>query len=329
MLPQPQLAPVNAILTAFGVAYLQSLDRFICDKVFPWRPVPNKTGRYNVYTIDDTLRDEIGELVGTSESPEIGFSKFQETYATRRFGGRTFENDDLLSEWSGPLTVSQAITRHLLLKGMIRCEKMWHDGFFTRGVWGTDVVGTDDDNADTGRWDRSGVDFVKRIHRACDQVEGRTGFRPNTLVLDLAVYTQIVNQAFYRNLRPENVQWAADQTKLQSTLGIGRILIARAVASNSRVGVAKTHADIDFIGNGSKNALLVYVEPNPTPITPTAGVTFTTRNNMGRALGQGMGFGVYRYVDQAKHSLVTDVRANWQHKVVAKDVGMFFEGIIS
>ena len=328
MLPQPQLAPVNAVLTAFGVAFLQRTDKFICDKVFPWRPVPNKTGRYNFYTLDDTLRDEIGELVGTSESPEIGFSKFQRTYNTRRFGGRTFENDDLLSEWSGPLTVSQAITQHLLQKGMIRCEKMWHDNFFKAGVWGTDYAGADADNTTTGRWDRAGNDFVKNIHLACDTVEGKTGFRPNTMVIGLQAYTSIINQTFYRQLRPENTQWTAEQqSKLLTTLGLDRIHISRAVSATSRPGVTKANIKVGFMSG--KSALLCYVEPNPSPITPTAGVTFTTRNSMGRALGQGMGFGVWRYVDQAKHALVVDVRANWEHQVVAPDVGVFFSDIVS
>lgn len=328
MIPQPQLAPVNPVLTAFGVAFLQSLDKFICDKVFPWRPVQNKTGRYNFYTLDDTLRDEIGELVGTSESKEVGFTKTQKTYNTRRFGGRTFENDDLLSEWSGAVTPAQAITQHLLQKGMIRCEKMWHDGFFKTGVWGTDVVGTGDDNADTGQWDRAGVDFVKRIHVACDQVEGKTGFRPNTMVIGLQAYTQIINQTFYRNLRPEDTQWTAEQrSKLLTTLGLDRLHISRAVSTTSRLGVEKTNIQTGFMAG--KSALLIYVEPNPTPLTPTAGATFTTRNRMGRALGQGMGFGVYRYVDQAKHAMVVDVRANWQHKVVAPEVGIFFSNIVA
>ena len=339
MLPQPQLAPVNAILTAFGVAYLQSLDRFICQRVFPWRTVPNKTGRYNVYTKDDTLRDEIGELVGTAESKEVGFSKYQRTYSTRRFGGRTFENDDLLMEWSGPMTVQQAISRHLLLKGMMRCEKMWHDGFFKTGVWGYDVTGgINPGSVGTtaglpagidDKWDASGTDFIKNIMIAANYVESQTGFRPNTLVMALSVWTEMINQSFYRNLRAENVQWTTEQeNKLANTLGMN-ILISRAVVAQGKVGAAMDQQNIDFFaGASNKSALMVYVEPNPTPITPTAGVTFTTRKSMGRALGEGLGFGVYRYVDQAKHAMVVDVRANWQHAVVAKDVGLFFHNII-
>lgn len=328
MLPQPQLAPANPVLTAFGVAYFQELDKGVATKIFPWRPVANMTGRYNVYSLEDALRDDIQKISGNAESPELEFGKHQELFGTERYGGRMADNDELLSEWSGgsELSVQQAITRYLLSKAAIRIERDWHANFFVPNVWGTTVVGTDDNDAATGKWSREGVDFIRVIQNACDTVESRTGFRPNKLVLGARVYTMIQNMRWYRELRPENQQWAASKSKLEMSLGLDQVLISRVVANTSLVGASQARAMANFIAGDS--ALLCYVEPNMTPLTPTAGCTFTTRNAMGRALGEGMGFGVYRYATQSQFALWTDVRANWQMKVTAPLMGVFFQGII-
>lgn len=338
--PQVQLAPANPILTGFGVAYLQQQNKFIAPQIFPWRRMRTMTGRYPVYTLDDTLRDEVDELVGAAESPEVGFSRKHETVTTRRFGGRMAENDEQVAEWAegGGLSVSQAITRHVVGKMLIKMEREWHGKFFRSGVWGIDYAGADEDNTTTGRWDRDGVDFIKNIQLACDLVESNTGRRPNHMVIGATVKTRMENTEFFRKLRAENVIWSPDPsapmrrpTKLETATGLDRIHVSRAVRTKSKVGVRKANIDVDFIAG--RSALLIYVEPELEPIgplTPTGGCTFTTRNNMGRALsGNRMGIAVYRYADQPKRALWTDVVGNWEHKVVAPDVAVFFEDIVS
>lgn len=323
MVPQSRLAPADPTLTSFAIAFMQSEDVYIADKVFPWMPTRNLTGNYAYYTIDDGLRDDFGDLVDDGESPILGFTKTKKAFSCARRGGKMLDNDDLIAEWSGPGTVDEIMTRFLMMKAMINVERNWHNAFFKTGIWGTDYDGEDADNTTTGRWDRENVDFIRNIQIAMDTVQSKTAQRPNVLVLSGPVFTSITNLKFYRDLRAENEQWKVEHSKLERTLGL-RVLVSRAAYAKNRLGA---NADVGFIT--SKNALLVYVDPTPSPLTPTAGRIFSCSNRMGKALGSGMGFAVYRYAEQAKFANAVDMRANWDMRVTAKDLGVFWENIIS
>lgn len=71
-MPEPTYGDVHvqAALTAISVAYLQSEDNYIADKVFPVVPVVHQADKYFVYSKDDYFRDEAQLRADATESDD-------------------------------------------------------------------------------------------------------------------------------------------------------------------------------------------------------------------------------------------------------------------
>jgi hypothetical protein len=82
-MPQPTAGDVhvNAALTNISVAYIQSAEGFVADKVFPIVPVDQQSNFYYTYTQNDWFRDEAKPRAPGAESAGGGFSLSTATYS--------------------------------------------------------------------------------------------------------------------------------------------------------------------------------------------------------------------------------------------------------
>src|SRR5574344_634283 len=64
----PNLGHIDRALTNISVAYTQSADAFIADKVFPTIPVQKRSDVYFIYNKEDMFRDEVQERGQGAES---------------------------------------------------------------------------------------------------------------------------------------------------------------------------------------------------------------------------------------------------------------------
>jgi len=108
---------------------------------------------------------------------------------------------------------------------------------------------------------------------------------------------------------------------LASVLDISEVLIASVVEDKALEGAA---ADMDWVY--SKDALLVYAAPKPSLMKPSAGYTFSWTGYLGAT---SLGTRIKRMrIDQINSDRVEGEMA-YDQKVVAADLGVFFNNVIS
>ena len=96
-------------------------------------------------------------------------------------------------------------------------------------------------------------------------------------------------------------------------VGVDRVLVAYGVHSGG------------FIA--PKNALLSYAPPSPSTMTPSAGYTFMWRG-LTSGLGES-GMEITRYRMENLKADVVELQMAYTHKVVSKDMGYLFNGIVT
>jgi hypothetical protein len=84
-MPQPTLQDVHvaASLTNIAVAYFQTDDAYVADKVFPNVPVQHQTDVYFVWSKADFFRDEAQQRADATESAGTGVNLKTQTYQAK------------------------------------------------------------------------------------------------------------------------------------------------------------------------------------------------------------------------------------------------------
>src|SRR5271170_4677088 len=82
-MPQPVYGQVhvNQALTTVSVAYVQSADSYVADKMFPSVPVEHQSDVYYVFNKDDFYRDEAQPRADATESAGGGFNLTTQSYS--------------------------------------------------------------------------------------------------------------------------------------------------------------------------------------------------------------------------------------------------------
>ena len=281
-MPQPtfQEVHVNAPLSSISVAYLQSDNDYIADKVFPVVPVQKASNIYFVYNRGDWFRDEAQVRVDGSESTGSGYNLTQNTYSCRVYalhydvGPMVRENSDT------PLSADTDATLFLTQRLAISRERAFLGKFFTTGLWTGSTTGTD--ITPSTEWGDANSTPIEDIEAQQFNIKSTTGFWPNRFVLGATVYQALKNHDEFLQrikytekgvvttdimasiLAPPNQPEASDG-------GAFKIFVSSAVYNSAHEGAADTMGFAATAGD----ALLTYSAPNPGIRTPSAGYIFT------------------------------------------------------
>ena len=329
-MPEPTYGDVHiqAALTNISVAYLQSEDAYIADKVFPVVPVVHQADKYFIFSKDDYFRDEAQLRADATESAGSGFNMSTGSYSAgvwaihKDIGDQTRRNAD------PAVDIDVASTKFCMQRMLIRRDRFFAAAFMATGKWGTDITGAAAGNGTTTTtyWsdDANGDPFTD-ISTAQTQILQSTGLEANTLVLAFPVYQALrkhplvidrikyTSPAYAGNITPALMAAAFD---------VERVLVSKAVYNTSQQGVAGAYSFI--VG---KNALLCHSAASPGLWTPSAGYTFawqgfTGLNNMGVKVLQipmpWLGASMVR----------TEAEMAFDMQVVGSDLGYFFSGIV-
>lgn len=329
-MPEPTYGDVHiqAALTNISVAYLQSEDNYIADKVFPVVPVVHQADKYFIFSKDDYFRDEAQLRADATESAGSGFNMSTGSYSAgvwaihKDIGDQTRRNAD------PAVDIDVASTKFCMQRMLIRRDRFFAAAFMATGKWGTDITGAAAGNGTTTTtyWsdDANGDPFTD-ISTAQTQILQSTGLEANTLVLAFPVYQALrkhplvidrikyTSPAYAGNITPALMAAAFD---------VERVLVSKAVYNTSQQGVAGANSFI--VG---KNALLCHSAASPGLWTPSAGYTFawqgfTGLNNMGVRVLQipmpWLGASMVR----------TEAEMAFDMQVVGSDLGYFFSGIV-
>jgi hypothetical protein len=315
---------IDKPLTNISIAYMQSAENFISDKVFPQVPVQKQSDRYFRYLKEDWFRDEARERAAGTESAGGDYDiDNTPTYFCNKFAFHKDVTEDDRVNADAPLTPDADATEFVSQKLLLKRELFWAAKYFKTGVWGSELTGAASaDSTHAKSWDLDASTPIEDIDEAKTGMGATTGYTPNVLVLGPYVYNALKNHPAILDRIKYTQRGMITAELLASLFEVDKVLIARAIINTAAKGAAENTNYI--FGN---HALLAYAAPRPGLKTPSAGYTFSWvgmegagayGNRMVRLPMDMLGIGTERIEGEMA----------FDQKVVATDLGFFFNGIV-
>lgn len=333
-MPQPVVSDVHvsAALTNIAVAYFQTDDAYVADRVFPMVPVQHQTDKYFVWSKADFFRDEAQQRADATESAGTGVNLTTQSYSAKVWALHQDLGTQIRANADPSVDIDVASTRQLMQKLKIRRDRLFMTAYMTTGVWGSDAVGT---SAASGGnpgtltpvfWDDdANSDPFTDIAYAQTTVLQNTGMMPNTLLLSWPVYQVLKKHPLVIDrIKYTNPAFAGtiNEALLAQAFDIDRVIVSKAVYNTTAEGTA---ASMSFVAG--KNAWLGYSAPSPGLMVPSAGYTFgwsgfTGLNGLGIRTAQipmnWLGLGTIR----------NECEMAFDMQVVGSDLGFFWSAIV-
>lgn len=317
-MPQPTQAQVHvdAILTNLSVAYIQKAEHFIASQVFPTIPVNKQSDLYYTYVKGDWFRDEAQPRADGTQSAGTGYSLSTDSYACTVYAMHKDVGPQARANADDPIDLDRDATELVTQRLMVKQEREWTASYFVPGVWANDVT-------PSNLWDNytSGTP-IEDVELGRTTMLSTTGYMPNTMVLGYEVFVALKHHPEFREL----IKYVRDDVVTAQIMAkyfeLDRILIAKAIFNSAAEGATDSFSFIH-----GKHALLCYVEPSPGLMKPSAGYTFTWR---GISQGLGTNIGITReMIPLTNGAERIEGQIAWDDKVVAADMGYFFESVVS
>ena len=316
-MPNPTRSSVHtdSILTNISVAYSQQATNFISTEVFPMVQVQKQSDKYYTYDKNDFLRDEMEQRADGAESAGAGYRLSTDSYSCDVWALHKDIGDQTRANADNPLNVDRDAVNFLTQKALIRRERQWVTDSFTTSVWGTDVVGT----TDFTKWsDQAGSDPIVDIDTGRETILSNTGFEPNTLVLGYQTFKALTRHPLIKEIYKYTSSESITADLLARAFELDRVLVSRAAYATNAEGASSE----TFTFAAGKNALLCYVNPNPSLMTPSAGYTMAWAGLEDSDDGQRVNR--YDLRGSGRPADRIEIEAAFDNKIVATDLGYFF-----
>lgn len=323
-MPTRQQIHIDKPLTNLSVAHIQEASNFIADKVFPIVPVQKQSDTYFEYNKDDFFRDEASVRAKGTESAGGDYDVETATpYFCKKYAFHMDVTEDDRVNADDPLDPNKDAAIFVTQKLLIKREVEWAKNFFKEGVWGEDIVGAESPGSgQTLHFSNSASDPIKVITDAGVRMAGKTGFKPNTLVLSPHVFNALVNHEDVLDRVKYTQRGIVTEDLLAVLFGVERVLVPWAVQNTGAKG---GEASTDFIMG--KHALLCYSAPRPSLRVPSAGYIFAWKGLQGAGA---YGNRIVRIpmpwlgmnTERVEGEMAFDA------KIISKDLGIFFKDIV-
>jgi len=341
---------VNRPLTNISIAYFQSQEGFVADKVFPNIPVQKQSDRYFTYDRGEFNRDEMTERAPGTES--AGGSYTVDSTPTYYCPVAAFHKDvpdQIRANTDAPLNMDSEAAIYVTHKALIRRERLWVNKFFTLGKWSFNAAGVatgataeasfDPTSATDNKllqWNDGASKPIENMRAGLTRVHGETGFRPNTVVMGREVYDILVDHpdVVGRLDRGQTSGTAtANRDSIAALLEVDRVVVMDAIYNSAKKTVAPTDGAAgdgrqtgvhQFIGG--KNVLLAYSAPTPGLMTPSAGYTFSWNGFLGASAN---GLRIKRFRMEPIESDRIEAQQSFDQKLIGADLGYFMSGIVA
>ena len=322
--PTQSQVHVDAILTNASVAYIQSADNFIANKVFPIVPVDKQSDLYFKYTKEDWFRDDAQVRADGAEAAVAGYGLTTDNYYADVYAVKKAIGDQLMANFDSPLDPLRdgaKFTAQLILN---RMEAQFVSDFIQTGVWGTDYTGVSG-TPSTGefkQWsDLANSDPIQDIEAGKTAILSTTGFEANKLVLGYEAYSVLRNHPDIIDRVKYTGRDVPDTQYLAQLFGLDEVLVAKSVKNTAKEGQTGAF-DFTF----GKSALLVHSAPNPGLLMPSAGYSFQWR---GVSEGLGLTVGTKQYRLEQNAATYVESQVAFANKLVAADLGAYFDSAVA
>ena len=319
-MPQPIDVHVNRPLTNISIAYLQDQSDFIATKVFPNVPVKKQSDTYFEYPKGQWFRTDAKPRGLGQESAGSGFDiENSGSYNAIPQALHKDIDDQLRSNQDQPIDLDRDGTEFVTRGMALRREKDWASKYFITSLWTGSSTGGD--ITPSTLWDAGSSTPITDIRTEIGAVKKNTGFRPNTLVLSEDVWIALQDNADFLDRIAITQRKIVTAELLAAVLDIDKVLIAGAVENSAAEGATPSMGWLY-----TKDAFLCYSAPRPSILHPSAGYTFSWTGYLGASKD---GHRILRFRMDHIHSDRIEGEMAYDQKVVATDLGVFFDGCIS
>jgi hypothetical protein len=229
-------------------------------------------------------------------------------------------DDEIRANADSPIQPDREATLFVSRQIGLKREKDWATTFFTTGQWTGSSTGGDITPGTL--WDVAGSTPITDIENQMDAMQGKTGYRPNKLVIPRLVWTELKNNADFIDRVSVNKTRLVTVDLLKTLLELDEVLIGEAIENTAKEGQA-----VNMSWVYGKHALLAYATKTPSLMMPSAGYTFNWTNFL-KAGKQGQRFKKFRRREELTSDRI-EGEMYYDQKVVATDMAVFFANVIS
>lgn len=322
--PIPSDLHVDKYLTNVSVKYNQEATSFIAGRVFPVVSVLKQSDKYPVFPKGFFWRDLFRPRPLGGRSPIVGYEVGEDSYICTEYSLAHAIDERTYANYDDPLDPRRAAVSLLTQQALIKRDREWASNFFATGLWGTEWQGV---AAAPGagefiQFDAAGSDPIGLVHSQLDAVGAATGFRPNKAVMGQDVFTTLMNHADVID-RIKYTQFGMPSSQILATLlQVDEVMVPRGIYEAGPEGGT---SNIGLIMN-PKDMLLLYAAPSPGIEIPSAGYTFAWTGLLpGTAAFGGV---IEVFEDELAHSDIIEMRQAFDMKLVATDLGVFFDDAV-
>jgi len=306
---------VDIPLTNMSVAYIQEQKAFIADKIFPTIPVQKQSNRYFIYKKGDWFRDDMKKRAPGSESAGGGYTiDNTPTYFCDVWALHKDIDDQTRSNYDVPLDADRDAVKYLTQKALLRKEKYFVENYLKASTWGSDFT-------PSTLWTATGSDPILDIEAQKDVVLGRTGFRPNCLVVTRDVHSvikahaKVIDRFKYTSSRVPTPEILAQLFEVDQYLILDGVQNTANEGATDALSLLKT-----------KSCLLAYVTSAPGIMQATAGYTFSWVGYYGAGAS---GNRISKFRMEWLKSDRTEIEMTFDMKAVGLDLGVFGAAVIA
>ena len=321
----PSSVHIDQPLTNLTLAYVQSQENFIADKVFPTVGVAKQSDKYYIYDRASMNRSgDVKKLAPRTEVDRIGLALSNSSYFADVYGlGMDFDEQTLANE-DAALEIRAAGAQTLVNRILIDREEKFASTFFAASVWTGESTPA---NLWSDYTNSTPITDVTTARRAMQLTSG--GYKPNTMVVGKEVRDILINHpdilARLNGGATVSNTALVTNAKLAEIFEVENFFVMEAVKNSGAEGLAESNAFI-----GGKHALLTHTPSSAGLMTPAAGLTFAWNSISGV---NNLGVSIESFSDDAlkRMQVAEHIQAKMAYdmKVVGADLGYFFDTCVA
>ena len=333
-MPNPTQADlhINVPLTNVSIAYMQSADSYIADKIFPRLPVDKQSNLYYRYSKSDWRRSDVERRAPGTESAGTGWNHTTDQYFAHVYAVHHDIDDQVRanadSNWNLDRDATEFVTNQHLLKRDID----FVNSYMKTGVWATEKAGVSSAPNNTTtflQWDQASSDPIGDVARWIIDFRLLTGFAPNICVMGPYVMAALKQHPDIIDRIKYTQKGIVSEDLIATLFDVDELFVTYATKSTGPQIPDAVQQDaaatFSFIGD-PKGVLFAYAPSSPSLLTPSAGYTFVWKGYMG---GNAMGVKVTKFRMQHIKSDRVEAEQSYDMKVVCNDMGLWVGGAVA
>lgn len=331
--PTPTDAHVDAVLSNISIAYMQEAQNFVASRIFPIIPVEFQSNKYYKYNKDDWFREEAQLRAPNTESAGSGYELTTDNYYCDVLAVHKDISAQLRANADQMIALETDASRWVARQLLMKMEGLFVRDYLVASTWTGAATGNDQTGvagspaADQFKqWNDVSSTPIEDVSGWIDEMQEKTGYKPNTLVVGAKVATALRNHPDIIDRIKYTQRGNATLDLVAEAMGIERIVEARATRNTAREGGTDSYAY--YFG---RNALLCYANPTPSLLVPSAGYIFAWTGYTGTGGVEGIGTGARTSRIEAPLIKATRIEGEMavNMKVVAADLGIYLASAVA